>query len=102
MIFRRFSGLRNAKNFDKFILLFDHYFLPVHNIYSPPIQVGCACAIYAINSAMSRCCGAGNRINTSRAQTEILRSAELGGEFVRMQMIVADIDIILALGLNAV
>lgn len=84
MNFRRFSGLRNAKKIDKFIPLFDHYFLPIHNIYSPSIQVGCACAIYAIDGAMSGCGGAGNRVDTSRAQTEILRSAELGGEFVRM------------------
>ena len=84
MIFRRFSGLRNAKNFDKFISLSYHYFLPVHNIYSTTIQIGCACAIYAIDSAMSRCCGAGNRVNTSRAQTEKMRSAELGGKFIRM------------------
>ena len=84
MIFRRFSGLRNAKNFDKFISLSYHYFLPVHNIHSPSIQVGCACAIYTIDDAMSGCRGAGNRANTSRAQTEILRSAELGGKFVRM------------------
>ena len=71
MIFTRFSAFGNAKNFDKYSLLSYNYFLPVHNIDTWSIEVGCACTIYAIDDAMSGCGSAGNGVDTSGAQTEI-------------------------------